>query len=110
MEETNKKYSSHCTKSNRPRQPSYRMHQEFTKKKRIFYHNNDRDRCLGFGWTDGVVTISRHFKFFIGMENNRINGYNTEKLYNGFYAQSIPIYFGDPTITDYIEKKSFFFI
>lgn len=105
MRDMNAKYAQHCTKANRPSQPTYRQHQEFSNPKRTFYHSEGK--CLGYGWTDGVVTIARNFKFLIAMENSRINGYNTEKLFNAFYAQSIPIYFGDPTITEFINSKSF---
>ncbi len=34
-------------------------------------------------------------------------GYSTEKIFNAFYARSIPIYFGDDIIDEYLNAKSF---
>lgn len=45
-------------------------------------------------------TMFRPYKFVISAENNKIPGYNTEKLVNPILAHSIPIYYGSLDIMD----------
>lgn len=40
-------------------------------------------------------------------ETTLFSGYSTEKIFNAFYSNAIPIYFGDYTITQYLNPKSF---
>ena len=47
------------------------------------------------------------YKFTIAFENDIYPGYQTEKLYDAMLTQSIPIYFGDPFISDVFNTKSF---
>lgn len=46
-------------------------------------------------------------KFSICFENSCQSGYTTEKLVDGFAAQTIPIYWGDPDVGKVFNKKSF---
>ena len=71
------------------------------------YMNKFKYNCSGYGWTDGVVQMARPYKFFITMENSKIKGYSTEKIFNALYSNAIPIYFGDPMITQYLNKNKF---
>ena len=71
------------------------------------YINNLVYNCSGYGWTDGVVQMARPYKFFITMENSKIKGYSTEKIFNALYSNSIPIYFGDPMISQYLNPNKF---
>lgn len=41
----------------------------------------------------------RNYKFTIAFENSSVDGYVTEKLVDAFLAQTIPIYFGSPSVT-----------
>ena len=42
------------------------------------------------------------------IENSHNEGpYITEKIFNVFLSQSIPIYDGEPKINEYINKKSY---
>ena len=47
------------------------------------------------------------YKFTIAFENDIYPGYQTEKLYDAMIANSIPIYCGDPFISDIFNTKSF---
>ena len=46
------------------------------------------------------------FKFHINMENTLINGYISEKVFNGAMAGGIPVYFGAPDIAKYVNIRS----
>ena len=47
------------------------------------------------------------YKFTIAFENDIYPGYQTEKLYDAMMAGSIPVYCGDPFISDIFNTKSF---
>jgi len=47
------------------------------------------------------------YKFTIAFENDIFPGYQTEKLYDAMIADSIPIYCGDPFVSDIFNPKSF---
>jgi len=47
------------------------------------------------------------YKFHITMENSLVDGYVSEKLFNGALAGGIPIYFGASDIGKYVNKNSF---
>jgi hypothetical protein len=47
------------------------------------------------------------YKFTIAFENYMNPGYQTEKLYDAMMANSIPIYMGDPFVSDVFNTKSF---
>jgi hypothetical protein len=46
------------------------------------------------------------YKFHITMENSLVDGYVSEKLFNGALGGGIPIYFGAPDISSYVNGKS----
>lgn len=46
-------------------------------------------------------------KFTFCFENSSQSGYTTEKLVDGFAAQTIPIYWGDPDVGRVFNKKAF---
>lgn len=48
-----------------------------------------------------------NYKFTIAFENYVYPGYQTEKLYDAMMANSIPIYMGDPFISDVFNTASF---
>ena len=53
------------------------------------------------------IEIQKQCKFTIAFENEKYLGYSTEKIIDAFIARTIPIYWGDETITDNINQKSF---
>ena len=50
------------------------------------------------------------YKFSIAMENTNGDGYISEKIIQSFYAGTIPIYYGDYMIDEFINPKSFILI
>ena len=50
------------------------------------------------------------YKFSIAMENSEGDGYVSEKIFDSFISGTIPIYYGDYTIDEYINPKSFILI
>ncbi len=47
------------------------------------------------------------YKFSICFENSVIEGYITEKIFDCFYAGTVPIYYGAPDINKYVNPKAF---
>lgn len=58
-------------------------------------------------WCEDKIEFIRKYKFTIAFENHMIDGYTTEKLWHSFMAGSIPIYWGNPRISEEIEKDAF---
>ena len=58
-------------------------------------------------WYDLSIDMKRGYKFSIAMENNSCIGYTTEKIVTSLQAHTIPIYWGDPAVADYINPKAF---
>jgi hypothetical protein len=54
-----------------------------------------------------LLNILNQYKFILCFENSYGDGYITEKIFNTFFAKSIPIYKGSPIILDYINKNAF---
>ena len=50
------------------------------------------------------------YKFSIAMENSEGDGYLSEKIFDSLISGTIPIYYGDYTIDEYINPKSFILI
>ena len=53
------------------------------------------------------VQYLQQYKFTIAFENYSYPGYQTEKLYDAMQVWSIPVYCGDPFITDIFNSQSF---
>lgn len=49
----------------------------------------------------------RGYKFSIAFENSSYSGYCTEKLLQAFSSGTVPIYWGDPTVSKIFNKASF---
>ena len=50
------------------------------------------------------------YKFSIAMENSEGDGYISEKIIESFLAGTIPLYYGDYMIDEYINPKSYILI
>jgi hypothetical protein len=57
-------------------------------------------------WQEQKIRYLRTFKFTIAFENSRRVGYATEKLYDAFRADTIPIYWGDPCIDKVVNRDA----
>lgn len=54
-----------------------------------------------------LLKLFNKYKFIICFENSKTIGYITEKIFNVFLSKSIPIYDGDPKVSNFINKNSF---
>ena len=50
------------------------------------------------------------YKFSIAMENSEGDGYISEKIVDSFLAGTIPIYYGDYMVDEYINPKTYILI
>lgn len=53
------------------------------------------------------LDFEKMHKFSICFENAEYDGYTSEKLLDGFAANTIPIYYGNPSISEEFNTKSF---
>jgi hypothetical protein len=53
------------------------------------------------------VVFQSSYKFVLAIENYSSPGYLTEKFADAARSNAVPIFWGDPTITDYINPKAF---
>jgi len=62
--------------------------------------------------TDGKPVVDKlefqeGYKFSLAFENSTHRGYTTEKIIQAWAAGTIPIYWGDPTISEQFNEKAF---
>lgn len=53
------------------------------------------------------INFQKQYKFVIACENQQFSEYNTEKIFDAFASNSIPIYWGDPKIEKIYNEKAF---
>ena len=53
------------------------------------------------------IRIKNHYKFSIAAENALYDGYTSEKLLTSLQAHTVPIYFGNPYVSDYFNPEAF---
>ncbi len=58
-------------------------------------------------WQKGKLEFIRNYKFTIAFENCSLDGYMTEKLLDPLSAHSIPIYWGNPSITRDFNEEAY---
>lgn len=51
--------------------------------------------------------FQENYKFSLAFENSTYKGYTTEKIVQAWAAGTIPIYWGDPSITEQFNEKAF---
>jgi GR25 family glycosyltransferase involved in LPS biosynthesis len=69
-----------------------------------------RSRVHGFYWDLEYIKKLSEFKFVICCENSYRSGYNTEKIINPILAGCIPIYWGAPTIFNFVRKERILYL
>ena len=86
-----------------------------------FFEQNYSDDfdLYGYGWQSagfknykGTVGYKigciKQYKFYFAYENmHKVDGYVTEKIFDGFQAGTVPIYWGAENVTDYIPENCF---
>ena len=60
------------------------------------YNNN-------VGKIKNKILFLKKYKFSIAMENSELDGYISEKIIDSFISGTIPIYYGDYMIDEYIN-------
>lgn len=59
-------------------------------------------------WTDGSkAEFQRKCKFTLCFESTNHYGFVTEKIMDAFYADTIPVYYGSPTVKDIFNQNAF---
>ena len=62
------------------------------------------------GHVKNKIKFLKDYKFSLAMENSEADGYTTEKIIDAFLAGTIPIYYGDYMVDDYINPKTYILI
>lgn len=56
---------------------------------------------------DSKISFQRRCKFTLCFESTVHYGFVTEKITDAFYADTIPVYYGSPTVTEIFNKDAF---
>lgn len=56
---------------------------------------------------DSKINFQKECKFSLCIESAISHGFNTEKIMDAFYSETIPAYYGDPEITKIFNPKAF---
>jgi len=56
---------------------------------------------------DSFIYMVRDYKFVMSFENMATPGYFTEKLFNAYLGQAVPIYWGDPNVDALVNTEAF---
>ena len=84
--------------------------EELNKKVHIDYaglYKNNVERVKDSHCSPGFIDFVSQYKIIITMENSKNNNYITEKILEGFAANTIPVYWGADNIGDYFNKERF---
>lgn len=86
-------------------------------KREAFFHLVEKYKSIHSGGGHlnnmGGVRVAKKYdlqvqtKFTIAFENSSSNGYTTEKILQAFSAQTVPIYWGNPKVTEDFNPDSF---
>ena len=56
---------------------------------------------------ENKLTFQKNYKYSFAFENSAFPGYTTEKIIDSFAAGTVPIYWGDPLITELFDEGTF---
>lgn len=62
------------------------------------------------GYVSNKIDFLSSYKFSISMENSEGDGYTSEKIIDSFLAGTIPIYYGNYMVDEFINPKAFILI
>lgn len=84
---------------------------ELCKYKRVespgsYLNNMQNGECVQWN-NESKTDFQRKCKFTLCFESTSHNGFITEKITDAFYADTIPVYYGSPSITEIFNKKAF---
>ncbi len=72
-----------------------------------YWKNFSSIKKIYHGACDSKFEVLSRYDFCLCFENMIMPGYMTEKMFDCFYAGTIPIYLGAPDVLDYIPKEAF---
>lgn len=84
--------------------------EELNKKVEIDYaghYKNNVNRVEDSHCSPGFIDFVSKYKIIITMENSKNDNYITEKILEGFAANTIPVYWGADNVGDYFNKERF---
>mmetsp|Transcript_26037 Transcript_26037/g.62714 ORF Transcript_26037/g.62714 Transcript_26037/m.62714 type:complete len:234 (+) Transcript_26037:410-1111(+) len=61
----------------------------------------------GGNWFASKNSVVSRFPFYLAFENSNLTAYVTEKLYTGYFAGVIPVFWGDPSVQNVAPNGSF---
>jgi hypothetical protein len=62
---------------------------------------------FNMNWAREKLAFIEGYKFTIAFENTSLPGFTTEKLIHPLLARSVPIYWGNPQVTEYFNPRAF---
>ena len=74
---------------------------------RYFDRNYLSDKSFNSRWIWSKLEFLQNYKFSIAFENSAMPGWTTEKLIHPMMAKTIPIYWGNPDVSEYFNPRSF---
>jgi len=80
---------------------------EFYGHSQIIQSTRYRGSIPGHPLSQEKFSMLKKYRFCVCFENSSINGYITEKIFAGFAAGCVPIYWGAPNIKEYIPQECF---
>lgn len=99
-------YSHPCE----PRDSCFRLLSQYKRVDSSGFHlNNTGKKATRWypNWYALSIEMKTGYKFSIAMENANRRGYHTEKILSSLRAHTVPIYWGDPAVADYVNPKAF---
>lgn len=70
-------------------------------------HKKILDSRNAWNWQAEKIAFLKPYKFTIAFENSSYPGYTTEKLTHAMAAHTVPIYWGNPLVSNEFNPKSF---
>ena len=61
----------------------------------------------GFQFVEDKGDVLSKYKYVFAFENCRENGYVTEKIFDSFISEALPLYWGAPDISSYCSENSY---
>lgn len=74
---------------------------------RYFNSNRLSEESFNSRWIWSKLDFLQGYKFSIAFENSAMPGWTTEKMIHPMMARSVPIYWGNPDVTEYFNPKAF---
>jgi hypothetical protein len=62
------------------------------------------------GFVKNKIQFLSSYKFSLSLENSEGDGYITEKIMDSFYSGTIPIYYGDYMVDEFINPKAYILV